>query len=141
MAEPKTKPTKASVVAFLNGIEDTARRAECKAVAKMMRAATGCKAKMWGTSLVGYGSYDYKYASGREGSWFLTGFSPRKQALTIYIMPGFASHKTLLARLGTFKTGKSCLYIKSLEDVDRDVLQELITRSVAQIRKMYGKAG
>lgn len=104
----------------------------------MMRDATGCNAAMWGTAMVGYGSYHYKYASGHEGKWFMTGFSPRKQALTLYIMPGFAEYDKLMAKLGRFKTGKSCLYIKLLDDVDRDVLQELIKRSVTQMRKKYG---
>ncbi len=134
MAELKTTKTTASVQAFLNGIEDPDRRRDCKTVAKMMRAATGAKPAMWGAAIVGFGSCDYRYASGREGTWFLTGFSPRKQALTLYIMDGFREHATLLKRLGKFKTGKACLYVRSLADIDLDVLDTLIERSVAAKR-------
>jgi len=130
MAELKTKPTKASVNAFLSDIEDDQQRKDAKAIAKMMKAATGVAPKMWGTSIVGFGSYSYKYASGHEGEWPLTGFSPRKQNLSLYIMTGFNGYKPLLKKLGKHKTGKACLYIKRLDDVDRDVLQELITKSV-----------
>lgn len=137
MAELKTKKSKASVSAFLNAIDDKRRRAECKTVAKMMRDATGCKAEMWGPAMVGFGSYDYKYKSGREGSWFITGFSPRKRALSLYIMPGFAQYDKLLSRLGKHKTGKSCLYISSLEDIDEEVLRNLIGESVRQMRKKH----
>jgi Domain of unknown function (DU1801) len=137
MAELKTKKTGQSVAAFLNAIDDPQRRADCKKVAKMMAAASGCKAAMWGTAIVGYGRYDYKYASGREGSWFICGFSPRKQALTLYIMPGFAKFDALMKKLGKYKTGKSCLYVKSLADVDMDVLQTLITESVRFMQKKY----
>lgn len=141
MAELKTSKTKASASEFLKNIDDAGRRADCKAVAKMMRAATGCKAEMWGPAIVGFGSYDYKYESGREGNWFLTGFSPRKQALTLYIMPGFAQYDKLMASLGKFKTGKSCLYVKSLDDIDRGVLQQLIEQSVGQMQKKYASKG
>ena len=134
MAELKTKKTSASVSAFLNGIKDEQARKDCKKIAKMMKDATGKSSKMWGSSLVGFGSYHYKYASGREGDWFLTGFSPRKQNLTLYIMDGFKSYGTLMKKLGKHKTGKSCLYVKSLDDVDTDVLRELIERSVNKSR-------
>lgn len=140
MAEPKTRPTRVSVAKFLNAIEDEQRRRDCKAVARMMREITGTKPVMWGDSMVGYGSYHYKYASGREGDWFLTGFSPRKQALTLYIMAGFASYETLMNKLGKYKTGKSCLYVKKLDDIDRKVLAQLITRSVGYMRKTYGES-
>lgn len=137
MAGLKTKATAASVTEFLNAVEDRGQRADCRAIAKMMREATGKRAKMWGASMVGYGSYHYKYASGQEGDYFLTGFSPRKQATTVYIMPGFSGYDALMKKLGKYKTGRSCLYIKRLDDVDSDVLQELITRSVADMRKQY----
>lgn len=137
MAGPKTKATAASVGDFMNSIEDRNQRADCKAIAAMMRKATGKRAKMWGASMVGYGSYHYKYASGQEGDFFLAGFSPRKQATTVYIMPGFSGYEGLMKKLGKYKTGKSCLYIKRLDDVDSDVLQQLITRSVAEMRKKY----
>lgn len=135
---PKTKQTGESVAAFLNAIEHAGMRADCKTVARMMREVTGCSPKMWGPSIVGYGSYDYEYASGQSGSWFLTGFSPRKQALTLYVMPGFDNYDHLLGKLGKFKTGKSCLYIKSLDQVDKRVLRDLIAESVAAMRQKYG---
>ncbi len=137
MAELKTKKTSASVAVCLNAIADKQKRADCKAVARMMRDATGKRARMWGGSLVGYGSYDYKYASGREGTWFICGFSPRAQNITIYIMPGFSGFKKLMNRLGKYKTGNSCLYIKKLEDIDQNVLKDLITGSVNEIRRRY----
>ena len=138
MAELKTKKNNASVKAFLAGVDDAKKRADCEAVSKLMRAATGSPAKMWGTSIVGFGSYDYVYESGRTGSWMLCGFSPRKQNLTIYIMAGFSRYGDLMKRLGKYKTGKSCLYVKSLDDIDRKVLKELIDESVAWMRSKYG---
>jgi hypothetical protein len=138
MAEPKTKANEASVSAFLNAIKDEAQRKDAKAVAKIMKEATGDKPLMWGTSIVGFGSYHYKYASGREGDWPLIGFSPRSQALTLYIMDGFKSRGPLLKRLGKHKTGKSCLYIKRLSDVDMDVLRELVRASLAHKRQTGG---
>ena len=137
MAENKTKPTKAGVTAFLNSVEDRQKRADCRKVAAMMRRATGKRAKMWGSSIVGFGTYHYKYDSGREGDFILTGFSPRKQALTVYIMPGFSRYDALLKKLGKYKTGKSCLYIKRLADVDERVLEKLIGRSVKDMRDKY----
>ena len=137
MAELKTQPTRASVSEFINGIEDSGKRADCRKIAKMMREATGKRAKMWGPSIVGYDSYHYKYASGREGDFMITGFSPRAQNITVYIMPGFSKFESMMKRLGKHKTGKSCLYIKKLEDVDEDVLRKLIAESVKHMRKMY----
>ena len=137
MAQLKTKKTNASVSQFLNAVEDKQRRADCKTVARLMRAATGNVAKLWGTSLVGFGSYDYKYASGREGSWFLCGFSPRAKSLTLYIMPGFSEFDLLMRKLGKYKTGKSCLYINNLDDVDLAVLKQLIDESVKHMRSKY----
>ncbi|MDJ0916651.1 MAG: DUF1801 domain-containing protein [Woeseiaceae bacterium] len=137
MAELKTKPTSQSVTAFMNAIEDKTQRADCRAIAAMMRKATGKRAKMWGSSMVGYGSYHYKYASGQEGDYFLTGFSPRKQATSVYIMAGFSGYDALMKKLGKHKTGKSCLYIKKLSDVDEKVLEQLIRKSVAEMRKKY----
>ncbi len=137
MAELKTMATKTSVSQFLSSIADKQRRADCKTVAKMMRASTGKPAKMWGTGMVGFGSYDYKYASGREGTWFECGFSPRAQNLTIYIMPGFSKYGALMKKLGNYKTGKSCLYVKKLDNIDLDVLQSLIDKSVGQMRDTY----
>ncbi len=137
MAENKTSPTKASVTEFVNAIEDRQKRADAKAVAAMMRRATGKRAKMWGPAIVGYGEYHYKYDSGREGDFMITGFSPRKQALTVYIMPGFSHFKEEMDKLGMYKTGRSCLYIKRLADVDSKVLERLITKSVKHMRKNY----
>jgi hypothetical protein len=130
VADLKTKPTGVSVKKFLDGIEDERKRKDSRAIVKMMEKITGKKPKMWGPSIVGFGSYHYEYASGREGDWPLTGFSPRKQALTLYIMSGFKQYDALLKKLGKFKTGKACLYVKKLEDVDQSVLTELIRRSV-----------
>lgn len=137
MAELKTKENKTSVTAFLNEIDDKQKRTDAKKIAALMRKVTGSKAKMWGTSIVGFGNYHYKYASGREGDYMLTGFSPRKQNLTVYIMSGFKEFDSLMARLGTHKTGKSCLYIKRLEDIDLKVLESLISRSVKYMRSKY----
>ena len=137
MAENKTKATKAGVTKFINSIDDRQMRADARKVAAMMRRATGKRAKMWGTSMVGYGTYHYRYASGREGDFMITGFSPRKQALTVYIMSGFSPFDKLLAKLGKYKTGKSCLYIKRLSDVDENVLERLIDGSVEHMRKKY----
>ena len=131
----KTTPTGASVKAFIDAIGDEQRRRECRAVMTIMKAATGASPKMWGPSIVGYGSYHYKYDSGREGDWFLAGFSPRKQDLTLYIMSGFAGHAELMQKLGRHKTGVSCLYLRTLDDVDVKVLETLIRGSVAAIRQ------
>ena len=137
MAENKTKATKASVTAFMNAIEDRQKRADARKVAAMMRRATCKRARMWGPSIVGYGTYHYKYQSGREGDFMVAGFSPRKQALTVYIMAGFGRFDALLKKLGKYKTGKSCLYIKRLSDVDEAVLEKLIVESVKYRRKNY----
>ena len=133
MVELKTKQNKASVTGFLRGIEDPQRRKDCRTVLELMKEVTGSGPKMWGDSIVGFGSYHYKYASGREGDWFVTGFSPRKANLTLYIMAGFSRYKELLAKLGKHKTGKSCLYIKRLADVDLAILRQLVEDSVAHV--------
>ena len=135
MAELKTKKNDASVAEFLKTVEGDERRADCKAISKMMQDATKAKPKMWGASIVGFGSYHYKSVS-CEGDWFLAGFSPRKANLTLYIMAGFAGYAELMAKLGKYKTGKSCLYIKSLADVDAKVLKELVNKSVKAMKAM-----
>ena len=135
MAELKTKPTAASVSAFLDTVDDEERRKDCLAVVKIMQKATGAKPKMWGPSIVGFGDHRYKYESGRELDWFLTGFSPRKKELTLYIMPGFDRYEELMSSLGKYKTGKSCLYIKRLADVDPTVLRALVEDSVKHMKK------
>jgi len=137
VAENKTKPGKASVTAFVNGIEDREKRNDVKKIAAMMREATGSRATMWGSSIIGFARYHYKYASGREGDFLITGVSPRKQALTVYIMPGFTPFEGLMKKLGKYKTGKSCLYIKRLSDVDEKVLKRLIIGSVKHMRQKY----
>jgi hypothetical protein len=130
MAELKTKKTKASVAAFLDQISDEQRRKDCQRILKIMKEATGEQPRMWGSSIVGFGTYKYRYASGHKGEWPIIGFSPRKNDLTLYIMPGFADYTELMAKLGKHKTGKSCLYIKKLDDVELPVLKKLITKSV-----------
>jgi len=134
MAELKTKPTEASVKEFLNQIPDKARRDDCFTIAKLMEEATGAKPKMWGPSIVGFGTFHYKYASGREGDWLVTGFSPRKNDLTLYMMLGFEQHRELMQQLGKYKTSKSCLYIKRLDEVHLPTLKKLIKQSVKQLR-------
>lgn len=137
MAELKTKVTKASVDKFIKGIKDEQVRKDCIQIMEVMQKATKAEPKMWGTSIVGFGSYHYKYASGREGDWFLAGFSPRKQNLTLYIMSGFDEYEKLLKKLGKYSTGKACLYIKRLEDVDPRVLKELVKLSVKKVKETY----
>lgn len=135
MAELKTKPNEQDIETFLNGIEDAQKRADCFVLLKLFSDATRKQPRMWGDSIIGFGEYHYKYASGREGDWFLTGFSPRKQALTLYIMAGFDQYGALLSRLGNFKTGKACLYIQKLADVNLDILHELVRLSAQQVAR------
>jgi hypothetical protein len=135
MSDLKTKPTEQDVVAFLEGVEDERKRRDCFTLLELMRDATGEPAKMWGESMVGFGSYHYKYASGREGDWFLTGFSPRKQNLTLYIMAGFDQYESLMSKLGKHKTGKSCLYIKTVEDIDLETLKKLVRQSAEHVAR------
>lgn len=136
MTAAKTVETTPTVSDLLSGLEPKQRKS-CRTVAKLMRKATGARAKMWGSSIVGFGKYHYVYASGRQGNCFLIGFSPRKTNLTIYVMDGFEKHQALMKKLGSHKTGKSCLYIKHLDGIDLEVLQELIKRSVATMRQRY----
>jgi hypothetical protein len=132
MSENKTKPTGQSVDAFLNSIPAAQKRADGFVILEMMRRVTGMEPYMWGESIIGFGSYHYKYESGREGDAPQIGFSPRKQNLTLYIMPGLASRPDLAARLGKFKTSKSCLYINKLADVDLEVLEKLIRQAFSE---------
>lgn len=133
----KTVETQLKVSEFLASIADENRRRDCKTVAELMKKITGKSPKMWGPSIVGFGRYHYKYDSGREGDFFWAGFSPRKQALTLYLMGGYARHNELMKKLGKYKAGKGCLYVKSLEDIDMTVLEKLIVESVAYIRTKY----
>jgi hypothetical protein len=135
MTELKTQRNKASVRDFLGKIKDPDKRGEAQTILKLMQEATGAKPEMWGTSIVGFDSYHYKGASGREGDWFLVGFSPRKQNLTLYIMPGFERYPELMRKLGKYKTGKSCLYINKLQDVNLPTLKRLIRESVQVMKK------
>lgn len=139
MAELKTKENDGDVETFLARIEDERRRRDSLALVAIMKDVTGEPPRIWGGSMVGFGHYHYKYESGREGDWFLTGFSPRKQALTLYIMSGFLRFDELMAGLGKFKTGKSCLYVKRLDDLDEQVLRQLIAESIEHLRKTYGE--
>lgn len=138
-AELKTKVNAASVEGFLNTIEDEQKRTDCFEILKIMQQVTKEKPKMWGASIVGFGTYHYKGASGREGDWMLTGFSPRKQNLTLYLMGGFDMHKDLLKKLGKYKTSVGCLYIKKLDDVDKKVLKQLVTQTVKTMKKFSVK--
>ena len=140
MAELKTKRTTESVKDFLNTIPEEGKRQDAFAICAMMEAVAGNKPAMWGTSIVGFGTYHYVYASGREGDWPVIGFSPRKEALTLYLTSGFKNFEGLLAKLGKFKTGKGCLYIKKLADVDTAVLKEMIIKSVEYIQAKEKKA-
>jgi hypothetical protein len=137
MAENKTKKTALSVDDFLGTLDD-GRRTECEQVVKLMSSVTKQEPKMWGTSIVGFGDYHYKYASGREGDWFLCGFSPRKAALTLYVMSGFEQYNDVMSKLGKYTTGSSCLYVKNLSDIDLKVLKTLLTQSVKHVKKTYG---
>ena len=137
MSDLKTRPTASSVDAFIDTVDDEHKRADCRTLAGLMAEIAGAGGVMWGSSIVGFGSYHYRYASGREGDFFEAGFSPRKRALTIYVMAGFAEYEDLLAKLGKHSTGKSCLYVKRLADIDLDVLREMLIRSVAYIRAKY----
>jgi len=139
MAELKTKQNEQSVEKFLKSLADKSTREDCLAILQLMKQATKAEPKMWGTSIIGFGTYHYKYESGREGDWFLAGFSPRKQNLTLYIMPGFARYDELMQKLGKYKIGKSCLYIKKLGDVDLAVLKQLVQQSIAHMTKTYKK--
>jgi hypothetical protein len=138
MAEMKTRPHEGDVEAFLDSVADERRREDCRAVMAMMREVTGEAPRLWGPGMIGFGSYHYRYESGREGDWFLTGVAPRKGALTVYIMAGFDRYDELMARLGPHATGRSCLYIKRLDAIDLDVLRELIDRSVRHTAETWG---
>ena len=137
MSEIKTRPTDASVEAFIDAVDHPRRREDARTLLELMQRVTGEQPVMWGPSIVGYGSYHYRYASGQEADWPITGFSPRKQNLSIYIMTGFEEADELLTRLGKHKTGKSCLYVNKLADVDLDVLEKLVRASVAEMKRRY----
>ena len=137
MSDLETKKNKASVREFIDTIEDSEKKKDCKQLATMMRKLSAKRATMWGSSIVGFGEYHYKYKSGREGDWPVTGFSPRKQNISIYIMPGFLKYKKQLTKLGKHKHSVSCLYIKRLSDIDVEVLKGIISDSIERMSKMY----
>ena len=137
MGELKTKPNDASVEAFIMQVEDPKKREDSFAVIKLIQKITGAEPKMWGGSIVGFGTYHYVYATGNSGDWPVVGFSPRKQNLTLYIMAGFSKYEALMETLGKYKTGKSCLYVKRLSDIDLEVLETLITESVEYMKGKY----
>jgi hypothetical protein len=139
VAELKTKKTAASVTSFLDALPDPVQRADSRQLVKLMKEATGKAPRMWGPTIVGFGDYHYRSQSGREGDWFVTGFSPRKGNLSLYLMSGFDRHGALLAKLGKHKTSKGCLYIKTLEDVDLGALRQLIQASVKQMAARQAK--
>ncbi len=140
MVENKTQRNDGDVMAYLESVQNKRRREDSLVVLKIMEEVTSEPAEMWGSSIVGFGSYHYKYESGREGDFMISGFAPRKQALTLYIMGGFDRHEELLAKLGKHRTGSSCLYINKLTDVDLDVLREIISESVAHMRREHPNA-
>lgn len=139
MSDNKTKPTRASVTKFINAVEHKGRREDAVALLEFMNRITGLKPQMWGDSLIGYGRYNYKYKSGHEGEFFLTGFSPRKAQMTVYIMPGFKQYAKQLTKLGKHKHTVCCLYINRLADIDMKVLEEIVVDSVKRMREMYPK--
>ena len=138
MAENKTRPGTGSVKAFIDAVENETRRADARTLAKLMRRVTGKRAVLWGTSIVGYGRYHYRYDSGREGDMFMTGFSPRKQNMVLYIVGGFGAYEGLLRKLGKHRHGSSCLYVNKLADVDMGVLEELVQHSYAHMCEKHG---
>jgi hypothetical protein len=137
-AKLKTKPTESSVAAFLDGIGDERRRKDAFTVLALMKKATKAEPKMWGGSIVGFGTRHYEYASGRTGDWFVMGLSPRKAALTLYLMGGLEPHGALLKSLGKHKRGKGCLYIQDLDEIDIPTLTALVRDSISQLGKTFG---
>lgn len=135
MSDLKTRPTRKRVGKYLRSVENDRRREDSFALVELMRKVTGEEPVLWGDSIVGFGSYHYKYDSGREGDWFVAGFAPRKANLVVYIMAGFSRYDELLAKLGKYRHGKSCLYINNLADVDLEVLEELVRESVAYVKE------
>lgn len=135
MTELKTKPNNKNVEEFLKQVENPIKRKDSFKILELMREVTNEQPVMWGESIVGFGQYHYIYPSGREGDWFLIGFSPRKQSLTLYIMSGFDNYEEKLKNLGKYRTGKSCLYINKLEDVDISILKEIMADSIDYVKR------
>jgi uncharacterized protein DUF1801 len=139
MADNKTKPTRLSVAAFINALSDPTRRADAKALVQLMESAAGEKPRMWGPSIIGFGRYHYRYETGREGDMLLIGFSPRKAATVLYNLTGSGDSRALLTKLGKHTTGKGCLYIKKLADIDQQVLEAMVVKSVAALRARHAR--
>ncbi len=137
MTSLKTQPYDRDISEFLSKVEEPQKREDCFTLLELMKEETGEEPQYWHNNMVGFGQYHYRYATGTEGDWFLTGFSPRKQSLTIYIMAGFERYDELMTNLGKYKTGKSCLYVKHLSDIDQKILRELVSESVAYLRDKY----
>ncbi|MEO0330526.1 MAG: DUF1801 domain-containing protein [Bacteroidota bacterium] len=137
MTSLKTQPYDRDISEFLSKVEEPQKREDCFTLLELMKEETGEEPQYWHNNMVGFGQYHYRYATGTEGDWFLTGFSPRKQSLTIYIMAGFERYDELMTNLGKYKTGKSCLYVKRLSDIDQKILRELVSESVAYLRDKY----
>ncbi len=137
LAKLKTTENEGDVAAYLNEVEDEQKRKDCLAIMELMKQETKKEPKMWGGSIVGFGNYHYKYPTGREGDWFLTGFAPRKKNITLYIMAGFDDYGALLEKLGKYKTGKSCLYVNKLEDVHLPTLKKLVRQSATYVAGLY----
>lgn len=137
MSDLKTKPNQGDVKAFIDTVEPEGKREDSQELLKLMAKITGLEPKMWGPSIIGYGNYHYKYKSGREGDWFLTGFSPRKQNMTVYLMGGFAESESLLEKLGKHKVSVGCLYFKKLADIDIEILKQLVTKSIDTLKERY----
>lgn len=138
MSENKTRPTHASADDFLAAISNEERREDCQVIRRIMEKVTGEPAVIWGTSIVGFGQYHYRYESGREGDWAVTGFSPRTNDVSVHLLAAGPDQAGLLARLGRYRMGKSCLYIRKRSDIDLGVLEQLISDSVSEVRRRYG---
>lgn len=138
MSENKTQPTGQTVKSFINALDDEQKIADSNALIDLMKEVTGCEPKMWGPSIIGFDQYHYKYESGREGNFLKVGFSPRKRELSIYLMCSLEKNEELLSKLGKHRTGKSCLYVKRLEDINMDVLRDLVQKSVKYVDEKYG---
>lgn len=141
MAENKTKPTKASVTAFLNKIKDRQLREDCFAILEMMQKVSNSDPVMWGSAIIGFGSFHYVYESGREGDTIVIGFSPRKQNITIYLTGGLSQVEDDLTKLGKYKRGKGCLYVKSLSDVNAEVLKKILSKAVKKAQSKNAHSG
>ena len=137
MAENKTKPTRKSIDRFINSVEPARRADDARLLLPLFKRATGMDPVLWGDNMIGFGTYHYRYKSGRQGDYFLTGFSPRKAALSVYIMPGFKAYQTFLSNLGRHKHSVSCLYLTNLSNIDLNVLHDLVRQSVEDMKRIY----